>query len=99
MMLFYFLLAYFVWAAALSLLTFVLFGWDKRQAGASGRRVSESTLLGFSTLGGWPGTLCAIRLFRHKTQKQPFRFRLHMGITLHVLGVLVLFYMLRLVQG
>ncbi|ELE9826217.1 DUF1294 domain-containing protein, partial [Salmonella enterica] len=37
------------------------------------RRVPESTLLVFGVVGGWPGAIVGQQLFRHKTQKQPFK--------------------------
>ncbi|ENK7444911.1 DUF1294 domain-containing protein, partial [Salmonella enterica] len=36
-------------------------------------RVPESTLLVFGVVGGWPGAIVGQQLFRHKTQKQPFK--------------------------
>jgi uncharacterized membrane protein YsdA (DUF1294 family) len=39
------------------------------------RRVPEATLLAFGVLGGWAGAIAGQQLFRHKTQKQPFRTR------------------------
>ncbi|MBL8891782.1 MAG: DUF1294 domain-containing protein [Planctomycetaceae bacterium] len=88
----YSLTIYLVSVLILSIVTIALFGWDKRQAGQGGRRIPESTLLGLSTLGGWPGALWASHVFRHKTQKQPFRVRLYMGITLHVAIVALIAY-------
>ncbi|MDU3302747.1 MAG: DUF1294 domain-containing protein, partial [Enterobacter ludwigii] len=37
------------------------------------RRVPEATLLVFGLIGGWPGAIIGQQLFRHKTQKQPFK--------------------------
>jgi len=88
----YFVLAYLLWVVVCSLVTFVLFGWDKRQAGLGRRRVPEATLWGCSTVGGWPGGLLASRQFRHKTQKQPFRFWIFFGVGLHVVSVLLVAY-------
>jgi uncharacterized membrane protein YsdA (DUF1294 family) len=88
----YLFLIYLVWILVLSLVTFAIFGWDKRQAGRDGRRISESTLLVLSTVGGWPGALWGSHLFRHKTQKQPFRLWLYLGIMLHVVCVALIAY-------
>ena len=57
---------------AVSLVTLLVYGWDKRRAGKGGRRVPESTLHLLALFGGWPGALVARPLFRHKTKKQPF---------------------------
>jgi uncharacterized membrane protein YsdA (DUF1294 family) len=64
------------WLAGLSLWTLLVFGYDKWQAGRSGvQRVSESTLCLLSALGGWPGGLLAILLFRHKSVKASFQLK------------------------
>jgi len=53
-----------------------LFGFDKWRAGRTGaRRVAESSLLLASALGGWPGGLFGIVLFRHKSAKLSFKFK------------------------
>ncbi|EEO5215404.1 DUF1294 domain-containing protein, partial [Salmonella enterica] len=46
---------------------------DKTAARKTWRRVPESTLLVFGVVGGWPGAIVGQQLFRHKTQKQPFK--------------------------
>ena len=37
------------------------------------RRIPEVTLLVFGVVGGWPGAIMCQQIFRHKTQKQPFK--------------------------
>ena len=55
---------------------FLLFGLDKWRAGRTGgRRVAESSLWLVSALGGWPGGLLAIAVFRHKSGKPSFLFK------------------------
>jgi len=64
------------WIGAMSVWAFLLFGFDKRRAGRTGgRRVAESSLLLASALGGWPGGLLGIVLFRHKSAKLSFQFK------------------------
>ncbi len=53
-------------------LTIFLFWFDKRQAVTGNRRVRESHLLLLALIGGSLGALCARRIFRHKTRKEPF---------------------------
>ncbi len=72
-----------LWIVGLSLLLMILFWWDKRKAVKGGRRVSEATLLLLAVLGGWPGAKYAQRVYRHKTQKQPF------GNTLNLCGLIL----------
>lgn len=57
----------------MSLLAFVLYRSDKRQAGSGGQRTSENVLHTVELLGGWPGALLAQQMFRHKTRKVPFQ--------------------------
>ena len=65
--------AWLLWWLALNAATVLLFGYDKAIAGGRRRRIPERTLLGFALIGGSPGALLAMRLFRHKTVKASFR--------------------------
>jgi uncharacterized membrane protein YsdA (DUF1294 family) len=65
-----------VWLTLTNLLAFLLFAWDKFRAGDSGgNRVSEFNLAAIGAVGGWPGGLVAMLLFRHKTAKLAFRLK------------------------
>ena len=61
-----------VYLAVVNLITFVMFGVDKRAAIKEKQRIRESTLLFFAFIGGSVGALFAIKLFRHKTRKPKF---------------------------
>lgn len=61
---------------AASLAAFLAMGWDKAQAVRGGRRVPEAWLLGLGLALGFPGLWCGVRLFRHKTRKPSFLWRL-----------------------
>lgn len=61
------------WLFLVNLLTLAMYGADKYAAQKSWHRVPESTLLLFGVVGGWPAAICGQVLFRHKTQKQPFK--------------------------
>jgi uncharacterized membrane protein YsdA (DUF1294 family) len=67
------LLTYLTVVLLASLLSFLLYGWDKRQARHGGRRIPEKTLHLAALLGGWPGAWAGQQVFRHKTQKVSFR--------------------------
>jgi len=64
------------YVSALSLITFITYAWDKRQAKLSAHkkvnRTSERTLQLLSLFGGWPGALIAQQWLRHKSQKRRF---------------------------
>jgi uncharacterized membrane protein YsdA (DUF1294 family) len=51
----------------------LLYGYDKRQAVAGGRRIPELVLHAAALFGGSPGALLGQGLFRHKTYKRRFR--------------------------
>lgn len=57
---------------ALNVVTWLVYGWDKRLAGSNARRVPEAALLGLALLGGSPGAAFGMWAFRHKTRKKPF---------------------------
>ena len=59
--------------AVLSVITFFCYFKDKRAAKRDDWRVQEKTLHLLALLGGWPGALLGQKVFRHKTQKQPFK--------------------------
>ena len=74
-----------------SVVTYIIFWWDKRAATKNNWRFSENTLLLLSLLGGWPGALLARQQFRHKTQKQPFRTYLFLTVIINI-ALLIAFY-------
>lgn len=73
------------WLFLVNLLTIVIYGADKYAARKSWRRVPESTLLLFGFVGGWPGAICGQKLFRHKTQKQPFKKYFFISVILNIM--------------
>jgi uncharacterized membrane protein YsdA (DUF1294 family)/cold shock CspA family protein len=60
--------------AALSLVTFFAYAFDKSAAQRGAWRTSEGTLLLLGLAGGWPGALIAQETLRHKSKKASFRF-------------------------
>ncbi len=77
------LTVYLAVVVLLSLISFVAYGWDKRQSVLGYRRIPEQTLHVLSLLGGWPGALLGQRQFRHKTQKVSFRILFWLTVILH----------------
>ncbi len=76
--------------AGINVIAFLAFGWDKRQSIHNGSRIAERTLLVLALLGGALGALIGQQLFRHKTQKQPFRTLLWLAAVINVLAMVVL---------
>jgi uncharacterized membrane protein YsdA (DUF1294 family) len=64
-----------IWFAVFNVAAFVMFGFDKWRASGSKRRVSEFTLALLGALGGWPGGLVGMIVFRHKTAKLTFQLK------------------------
>jgi uncharacterized membrane protein YsdA (DUF1294 family) len=67
--------------AALNMVTFFAFWFDKQAAIAREWRIPEARLLYLALVGGSPAAWIACHLLRHKTKKQPFR-----GILLAIIG-------------
>ena len=66
------LAAYALWCFAWSSAAMVVYGVDKHRAAHGRTRTPERTLHTLGLLGGWPGGLLAMRLFKHKRRKAAF---------------------------
>ncbi|MBJ9873264.1 DUF1294 domain-containing protein [Citrobacter werkmanii] len=73
-----------MWFLLANILTLVIYGVDKIAARNAWRRVPESTLLVFGVVDGWAGAIIGQQLFRHKTQKQPFKTYFIISVILSV---------------
>jgi uncharacterized membrane protein YsdA (DUF1294 family) len=76
----------------LSLLAFVLFGLDKFLAMHGARRIKEKTLIGMCALGGWPGGVIGMLLFRHKVSKGNFKVAVAIAILVNLLVIYLIFW-------
>ena len=72
---------WFVWLAV-NLVTFILYGVDKRSAKRSAWRIPEKTLLTGTWLLGGVGAWLAMRMFRHKTKHLAFQVSAPAGAVL-----------------
>lgn len=63
------------WFGGWSVITFIAFGFDKWRAGRAGQRTPELTLSLLGAIGGWPGGLIGMTVFRHKTAKWTFKLK------------------------
>ena len=67
----------------ISLVTFVVYAYDKSAAENGAWRTPESTLHLLSLAGGWPGALVAQQQLRHKSRKESFRAVFWMTVLLN----------------
>ena len=74
---------YLLWLAALSLVTFTVYGFDKSQSKGNGWRVPESVLHGLAVAGGFVGGWLGQSIFHHKTKKASFVFVLAISTMVH----------------
>jgi uncharacterized membrane protein YsdA (DUF1294 family) len=81
--------AFLIYLAVINLATFLLWGWDKRAAKKGNRRVPEKRLLWMAALLGAAGAWTGVQVFRHKTIKHSFRWKL---IAITVLQVALVGY-------
>jgi len=75
-----------LWAVwlVINLITFILYGVDKRRAKKGAWRISERTLLLCTWLLGGVGAWLAMRMFRHKTKHIAFQVSAPVGAVLSV---------------
>lgn len=80
----------FAWLAfaAISFVTFIVYGIDKFKARRGLWRISEKTLLCLSLLGGSAGGLLAMKIYHHKTRHWYF-YAINTGALLLHLALLI----------
>ena len=59
--------------ASINLVTFMVYGIDKRAAKSGQRRIPENNMHTLEFLGGWIGALMGQKIFRHKTKKRSYQ--------------------------
>jgi uncharacterized membrane protein YsdA (DUF1294 family) len=67
---------------AANLIAFIQMAIDKRLAIKQKSRIPEAQLIAPTLFGGFPGVLLGIILFRHKTVKKSFQFKLALALIL-----------------
>ena len=63
---------FYVYLGIINLITFAVFGLDKRKAQRHRYRIPERTLLFLSVIGGCYGALLGMYRFHHKTRHRKF---------------------------
>lgn len=69
---------------AVNVLTFSLYGADKRRARRGAWRIPERTLLACAGLMGGVGAFAAMRVFRHKTRHRRFAMGVPIAAALQI---------------
>lgn len=69
--------------ALVSLVTFISMAADKHAARRGARRTPERTLHLLELLGGWPGSLMAQRVLRHKNRDLRYQIVFWLVVALH----------------
>jgi uncharacterized membrane protein YsdA (DUF1294 family) len=82
---------YLIWLASASVITFILYGFDKTQAVHGGIRVPEIVLHGLALAGGFPGGWAGRLVFHHKTRKRSFTIVLWISTILHLILIYWIF--------
>ena len=77
------LILWAVWLAV-NLITFILYGVDKRRARKGQWRIPEKTLLLGTWLLGGVGAYTGMRMFRHKTKHWVFQLSAPLGALLSI---------------
>jgi len=80
--------------AGMSVLSIVMYGWDKRQAIRNQWRTAERTLLGIDLLCGWPGGLIAQHLWKHKRSKGAYLLLFWLAVILNTTALGLMIYYL-----
>jgi uncharacterized membrane protein YsdA (DUF1294 family) len=81
-----FALAAACYYAAVTVVTFALYAWDKHAARGAGARVRERTLHLWAWLGGFLGALAGQQWLRHKSLRPAFAFSAWLALGLHAAG-------------
>ena len=74
-----------VYYLVISIISFVMFGVDKKKAIKGEYRIPEATLLLTAALGGCVGSIIAMKFFHHKTRKPKFFILVPVFVILHVI--------------
>lgn len=63
-----------VYLVVINVVTFFVYGIDKRKAKRAKWRISEATLLGLAVIGGSIGAWMGMKVWHHKTLHKKFKY-------------------------
>lgn len=84
-----------VYLIIINLFSFILFGIDKKKAERKEWRISESSLIGVSILGGSIGALIGMVIFKHKLSKKAFYIGIPLILVITRIIELIIFNYIR----
>ena len=79
---------------SVNVLTFLMYGFDKRSAIVKKGRVPEVVLHVLALASGSPAAFCGQMIFRHKTQKKPFKLIFICIVILQIVGIALYYFVL-----
>ena len=80
-----------VYLLVVNLITFFLYGIDKRRAVRKEWRIPESVLIGFAAIGGSVGAFLAMLVFRHKTKHAKFTVGVPLILVAQIIAAIALY--------
>lgn len=81
-----------IYFCIINVLTFLVYGADKRRAKSGKDRISERSLLLLALLGGAGGAWLGMYVFRHKTRHSKFVIGVPVIFTFFVLVLMICFF-------
>lgn len=84
-----------IYVLIVNIVSFAIYGIDKRKAVEGKWRIPEATLLFTGFIGGAVGSFIGMKVFRHKTQKPKFRILVPVFILLNIAVIVFGFWCTR----
>lgn len=84
-----------IYLAVVNLAAFALMGVDKRRAKRGAWRIPERTLFLPAILGGSPGAILGMQVFRHKTRHRQFMIGMPLILLVQLVIVVLLIWKCR----
>ena len=81
-----------------NIITFALYGIDKKKARENEWRISEGTLILCTFLMGGAGALIGMSVFRHKTKHLKFKLLVPLALVLNLLIIALILYGFKLIS-
>lgn len=78
----------FYYFMIINIITFFVYGLDKRKAQKYEWRISESVLIGLAVIGGGLGAYTGMQIFHHKTEKFKFIICVPLLLILWTIGLI-----------